>query len=85
MDHGDAERAADRAMARAENLNPPLTPGQAATLALVLTGHTDQQIAQEHHLPASSVREEVATLIARLTTHSPPAHKNDSGRHRRNA
>ena len=85
MDHGDAERAADRAMARAENLNPPLTPGQAATLALVLTGHTDQQIAQEHHLPASSVREEVATLIARLTTHSPPVNKNDSGRHPRNA
>lgn len=86
LDHADAERAADRVLARAENLDPPLTPGQAKTLALVIAGHTDQQIAEEHHQPMSLVRDEVATLIARLTTQSPPADKkNVSGRHRRNA
>jgi two-component system response regulator DevR len=84
LDHADVERAADRVLARAENLNPPLTPGQAETLALVLAGHTDQQIAEQHHRPLASVREEVATLIARLTTHAPPAEQNGSGRHRRN-
>jgi len=85
LDRADTERVADRLRARAENLNPSLTPDQADTLSLVLTGHTDQQIAEEHHQPPTLVRDEVALLIARLTPHSPPAGKNGSGRHRRNA
>ena len=85
LDHADAARATDRVMARAENLNPPLTPGQAETLTLVLAGHTDQQIAEQHHQPLTSVRDEVVMLIARVTTFSPRADGKTSGRHRRNA
>jgi len=85
LDHADTERVADHVRARAENLRPPLTPRQADTLSLVIAGHTDQQIAEEHHQPMTLVRDEVTTLIARLTTHSPQADKKGSGRHRRNA
>jgi two-component system response regulator DevR len=85
LGNADAERAADRVLARAGNLDPPLTPSQAETLALVLAGQTDRQIADEHNQPLTAARDEVSTLIARLTTHSPPTHKNEYGRHRRNA
>jgi len=84
LDNGDTERVADRLRARAENLNPALTPRQADTLSLVLAGHTDQQIAAERQQPLALVREEVTLLIARLTTDSPPADKKGTGRHRRN-
>lgn len=72
LDHAETERVADRLRARAENLNPPLTPDQAETLSLVLTGHSDQQIAEERHHPLALVRDEVTLLIARLAPHSPP-------------
>lgn len=74
LDHAETVRAADHARVRAENLNPPLTAGQAATLALVLAGHTDQEIAAMRAQPLTSVRDEVALLIARLTTCSPDKH-----------
>ena len=57
----------------------------ALTLSLVLTGHSDQQIAEERHHPLALVRDEVTLLIARLAPHSPPPDKKGSGRHRRNA
>ena len=85
LDHADAERVADRLRARADNLDPPLTPRQAETLSLVIAGHTDQQIASERQQQLALVRDEVAMLIARLTTYSPPADRKGSGRHRRNA
>jgi len=84
-DHTETERVADHLHARAENLDPPLTPHQAETLSLVLTGHTDQQIATERHQPVALVRDEVALLIERLTTYPPPADSKEPGRHRRNA
>lgn len=66
----DAERVGDRVRARAEKLDPPLTTQQAELLALVLAGHTDQQIASEREQPLTVVRDEVLLLIARLTTNS---------------
>lgn len=68
-EHADTERVGDRLRARAESLDPPLTPRQAETLALVLEGHTDQQIAAERQQPLTLVRDEVAQLIGRLTTY----------------
>jgi len=72
LDRAEAERVGDRLRARAANLDPPLTPQQAETLALVLEGHTDLQIASERRQPLADVRDEVAKLIARLTTHRAP-------------
>jgi len=71
LERADAERVGDNLRAQAENLDPPLTPAQAETLSLVLAGHTDQQIASELQQPLTLVRDEVALLIARLTTDSP--------------
>lgn len=85
LDRAETEAVADRLRARAENLNPALIPRQAETLMLVLAGHTDQQIAAERLEPLTLVRQEVAMLIARLTTYSHPADTKGSGRHRRNA
>ncbi len=68
LDDADTQRVGDHLRARAENLDPPLTPAQAETLSLVLKGHTDQQIASERQQPLTVVRDEVALLIARLTT-----------------
>jgi two-component system response regulator DevR len=68
-EHADTERVGDRLRARAESLDPPLTSRQAETLALVLEGHTDQQIAAERQQPLTLVRDEVAQLIGRLTTY----------------
>jgi two-component system, NarL family, response regulator DevR len=82
-DHADTERAGDHLRARAENLDPPLTPVQAETLSLVLAGHTDQQIASERQQPLTLVRDEVAGLIARLTTYSTRPDRQGSDRHRR--
>ena len=62
------ERARNHLRARAESLEPPLTTRQAETLSLVLAGQTDQQIAEEGHKPLALVRDDVALLIARLTT-----------------
>jgi len=84
LDHADTERVAHHLRARAENLNPPLTPRQAETLSLVIAGQTDQQIADLLHQPLASVRDEVALLIERLTRYAPPADRKGSGRHRRN-
>jgi two-component system response regulator DevR len=67
-EHADTERAGDRLRARAESLDPPLSVSQTETLALVLAGHTDQQIAEGRQQPLTLVRDEVADLIARLTT-----------------
>lgn len=66
-EHVDTERVGDRLHARAESLDPPLTPQQADTLELVLAGRTDQQIAGERQQSLTLVRDEVAELIARLT------------------
>lgn len=85
LDQADAERAADHLRVRAEKLNPALTRSQAETLALVLSGDTDQQIATKRDQQLATVRDEVALLIARLTTLSPQANGKGSGRHRRNA
>ena len=83
LDHADAERLCDHLRARAENLDPPLTTGQAETLSLVLSGHTDQQIASERQQPLTLVRDEVSQLIARLTTYSARVDRQGPGRHRR--
>jgi len=66
-EHADTERAKDHLRARAESLDPPLTPSQTETLSLVLAGDTDQQIAAQRQQPPALVRDEVAQLIARLT------------------
>ncbi|KQZ66325.1 response regulator transcription factor [Nocardioides sp. Root151] len=68
-DHADTERVADRLRARAERLDPPLTPRENESLVLVLEGHTDQEIAVQRDEPLTLVREEVARVIGRLTTH----------------
>lgn len=70
LDRAEAERVGDRLRARAENLDPPITPRQAETLALVIAGGTDAQIASERGQPLADVRDEVALLIARLSTHA---------------
>ena len=67
LGHADTERAGDHLLARAESLDPPLTPRQAETLVRVLAGCTDQQIAAERQQPLTVVRDEVVQLIARLT------------------
>jgi len=67
LDRADSERARDRLSARAEGLDPPLTPQQAEMLSHVLAGRTDQQIAEERHEELAVVRDEVTRLIARLT------------------
>jgi two-component system response regulator DevR len=77
----DTERVAHHLRARAESLDPPLTPQQAETLAFVLAGHTDQQIAAQQQQPLAPVRDEVTRLIARLTTYAAPY--DDHGQHRR--
>lgn len=68
-EHVDTQRIGDRLRARAERLDPPLDSGQAETLALVIEGHTDQQIAAERQQPLTLVRDEVAQLVGRLTTY----------------
>lgn len=68
LDRADTERARNHLRARGEGLDPPLTTRQAQTLSLVLAGRTDQQIAEERHQPLALTRDEVAMLIARLTT-----------------
>jgi two-component system response regulator DevR len=85
LDHADTERVCDHLRTRAENLDPPLTPAQAETLSLVLAGHTDQQIASERQQPLTLVRDEVALLIARLTTFSARVDRKGPGRHRRDS
>lgn len=67
LDRGATERARNDLRARAESLDPPLTPHQAETLSLVLDGQTDQQIAEERQQQLAVVRDDVARLIARLT------------------
>ena len=67
----------------AENLDPPLTAREAETLSLVLAGHTDQEIASKRQQELALARDEVALLIARLTTLSPGVDSPDHGRHRR--
>lgn len=84
LDQAEKERVRDRVHARAEQLDPKLTPREAETLSLVLAGHTDQEIATKRHQPLSLVRDQVALIIARLTTYSPRADTQGSGRHRRN-
>jgi len=84
-DRADTERVGDHLRARAERLDPPLTPAQAETLSLVLAGHTDQQIASARQLPLTLVRDEVALLIARLTTVSAQIDERGLGRHRRDS
>lgn len=80
----DAERIAeDLLQGRAENLDPPLAPQQAEILGLVLAGRTDQQIAAERQQPPAVVRDEVAGLIARLTTYATRLDSQGSERHRR--
>jgi two-component system response regulator DevR len=66
----DVERVADHLRARADALDPPLTPQQAETLQLVLAGHTDQQIAAGRQQPQAQARDDVAQLIARLTSYA---------------
>jgi len=68
LHRADTERARNDLHARAESLDPPLTPQQAETLSHVLAGQTDQQIAEERHEELAVVRDQVAHLIARLTT-----------------
>lgn len=69
----DTQRVAeDLVRGRAESLDPALDSQQAEILELVLAGRTDQQIAAERQQPAATVRDEVARLIARLTTYSTP-------------
>jgi two-component system response regulator DevR len=82
-EHAETERVGDRLRARAESLDPPLDPNQAETLALVLAGHTDQQIAEGRQQPLTLVRDEVADLISRLTTYAPRVDEPGHGRHRR--
>ncbi len=80
----DTERAAqDLLRARSESLDPPLDAREAEILGLVRAGRTDQQIAEERQQPLAVVREEVADLIARLTTYSTPLGTQGSERHRR--
>jgi two-component system response regulator DevR len=79
QERADLERVGDKLRAQAETLDPPLTRAQAETLSLVLTGHTDQQIASELGRPLTLVRDEVALLIARLTTGSPRGGRQGSG------
>lgn len=83
LESAERERIGDLLRARAEHLDPPLTQEQAETLALVLAGQTDQQIASEREQPVTVVRDEVSMLIARLTTYSAWADKRGPGRHRR--
>jgi two-component system response regulator DevR len=85
LDDADTERVGDHLRARAENLDPPLTPQQAETLSLVLGGHTDQQIASQRQQPLTLVRDEVSLLIDRLTTSSARVDRQGSGRHRRDS
>lgn len=85
LDHADAERVGDQLRARAETLDPALTPEQAEILALLLAGQTDQQIAATQRQSWESVRDEVAQLIARLTTYSARVEGRGSGRHRRDS
>jgi two-component system response regulator DevR len=85
LEHADKERVGDHLRARAESLDPPLTPRQAETLSLVLAGCTDQQIAAERQLPLTVVRDEVALLIARLTTYSARVDRQGPGRRRRDS
>lgn len=66
-EHAETERVSEHLRHRAESLDPPLTPGQAETLSLVLAGHTDRQIADQRQLPLPLARDEVTLLIARLT------------------
>jgi len=70
LGRADVERVGHQLQARADILDPPLTPQQAETLQLVLAGHTDQQIATERQQPQGQVRDDVAQLIARLTTYA---------------
>jgi two-component system response regulator DevR len=70
LGRADVERVGHQLQARADILDPPLTPHQAETLQLVLAGHTDQEIAAERQQPQGQVRDDVAQLIARLTTHA---------------
>jgi len=79
QERADLDRVGDNLRARAETLDPPLTPAQAETLSLVLAGHTDQQIATELDQPSPLVRDEVALLIERLTTRSPRVGRQGSG------
>lgn len=72
LDRAEAERVGDRLRSRAEDLDPALTPQQAEILEGVLAGHTDQEIASEREQPLAQVRDEVALLIGRLTTHTVP-------------
>lgn len=81
--HADAERIRDRLRARVSDLDPPLTPEEAETFALVLAGETDQQIATSRRQPLDLVRGEVSRLIARLTTDV--AEGGRLGRHRRDS
>ena len=83
LDRAETDRVGDRLRARAEGLDPPLTPRQAETLSLVLAGHTDQQIATMRQQPLTTVRDEVALLIARLTAYSARAGRKGPGRHGR--
>jgi len=85
LDHAETQRVGDRLRARAENLDPPLTTGQAETLSLVLAGDTDQQIASERQQPLTLVRDEVALVIARLTTYSAGVDRQGSGTHHRDS
>ena len=82
LDPADTERVAGYLRARAENLSPPPTPRQAETLSFLLAGHTDQQIAAERQQPLALIRDEVAQLIARLTS-SHRVDRKGAGRHLR--
>jgi two-component system, NarL family, response regulator DevR len=76
-------KAEDLLRARAESVDPPLAPQQAEILEQVVAGRTDQQIAAERQQPLAVVRDEVAGLIARLTTFSTPLDTQGSEKHRR--
>ena len=82
----DTERVGENLVrSRAESLDPPLSPPEAEILELVLAGRTDQQIADERRQPLATIRDEVARLIARLTTYLTRLDVHGSEGHRRDS
>lgn len=68
---------------RADGLQPPLSARQADVLSLVLAGRTDQQVADTLGEPVAAIRDDVALLMARLTTSGELVDRHSPGKHRR--
>ena len=85
LDPASARRIKEDLAVRADGLQPPLTVRQADVLSLVLDGKTDQQVADALDDQMASVRDDVALLMARLTTSPNLVDWRPTGKHRRNS